>query len=115
MKEKIILLLENDEDDVFFFRRALKALNYDGKLHVVADTRRARAYLAGTEPFQDRSQFPLRDLSVSDLKPYGETGAQFHDWLRARRPYAEIPHARFRATPTAMVRVGLSQPGAGAY
>ena len=43
----------------------------------------ARAYLDGTEPFQDRSQFPLPDLIVSDLKLYGETGAQFHAWLRA--------------------------------
>src|SRR4051812_16022626 len=115
MKDRIILLLENDEDDVFFFRRALKALNYDGKLHVVEDTSRARAYLDGTEPFQDRSHFPLPDLIVSDMKLYGETGAQFHAWLRANPPYAGIPFVLFTDTSRVMVGVDLVQAGARAY
>jgi CheY-like chemotaxis protein len=93
-------LVENDENDVFFFRRALSSLNFPGAVHVVDNVTQARAYITGTGQFRDRSHYPMPDLIVSDYKLHGETGAEFFHWLRTDRGYAEIPYVLFTGSAT---------------
>ena len=99
-KEPVILLVENDEDDVFFFRRALAALKFPGSVRVVGSVTQARAYMAGTDEFHDRSYYPLPDLIVSDYKLHGGTGADFFHWLRKNPGYAEIPYVLLTGSAT---------------
>jgi len=47
-----ILLVEDNEDDVFLMRRALKFAQLQEALHVVKDGQEALAYLAGEGPTQ---------------------------------------------------------------
>ena len=50
----LILLIENDESDVFFFRRALSRLGYRGTVRIVTGVTDARAYLENKGPYTDR-------------------------------------------------------------
>src|SRR5688572_10374133 len=63
----VILLIENEESDVFLFRRALSRLNFIGVVRVVGSVSEAREYLEGRGRFADRSYDPLPDLIVSDM------------------------------------------------
>ena len=86
-----ILLIENDEGDVFLFRRALSRVNYSGSVRVVGSVSEARAYLAGDRPFNDREYYPVPHLIVSDMNLPGQTGNDFLEWLREEERFAAIP------------------------
>ena len=63
-----ILLVEDDENDVFLFTRALKRLGVTHPLRVASDGQQAIDYLDGTGAFADRREFPLPYLILLDLK-----------------------------------------------
>lgn len=66
-----ILLVEDDENDVFFLRRALQSTGVEADLHVASDGRQALDYLHGRGGFADRTKHPLPNLVLLDLKvPY---------------------------------------------
>lgn len=66
-----LLLVEDDENDVFFLRRALQATEAGCTLHVAADGLQALDYLHGQGRFADRGRFPWPHLILLDLKlPY---------------------------------------------
>ena len=50
-RSPVVLLIENDESDVFLFRRALAKAGYTGDLRVVGSATEARAYMENTHPF----------------------------------------------------------------
>jgi CheY-like chemotaxis protein len=110
-----ILLLENEDNDVFFFRRALRALGYEGELRVLASLTQARSYLEGRGDFGDRSRHPLPDLIVSDSILHDGTGAEFFHWLHARAASAEIPFVLFTSAAPPAVGVALVNAGARAF
>jgi CheY-like chemotaxis protein len=86
-----ILLIENDEGDVFLFRRALSRLNYNGSVRVVGSVTEARSYLEGAGGFSDRNYYVLPDLIVSDMNLSGQTGNEFLEWLRDQPEFCNIP------------------------
>lgn len=66
-----LLLVEDDENDVFFLRRALQSAGATVQLHVATDGRQALDYLHGRNGFEDRARYPLPALVLLDLKvPY---------------------------------------------
>ena len=66
-----ILVVEDDENDVFFLRRALQSVGAEVDLHVAIDGRQALDYLQGRNGFEDRAKHPLPHLVLLDLKvPY---------------------------------------------
>jgi len=68
---KVILLVEDDENDVFFFRRALAKAGFEVPLQVVSDGEQALQYLNGNGKYADRAAHPLPDIIFLDLKlPY---------------------------------------------
>ena len=69
--EKQILLVEDDENDVFFFRRALRKAELELPLQLVTDGEQAVQYLNGDGKYRDRAAHPLPDIIFLDLKlPY---------------------------------------------
>jgi len=86
-----MLLIENDENDVFAFRRALAHCHYTGALRVVETSWQARDYIEGRGAYADRHYYPLPDLIVSDFHLPGATGTEFVKWLREKPPFAKIP------------------------
>jgi len=77
-----ILLVEDDEDDVFAMRRALKLAHVSNHLEVVADGQQALDYLSGTGGYSDRANHPLPFIIFLDLKlPYLD-GFEILSWIR---------------------------------
>jgi Response regulators consisting of a CheY-like receiver domain and a winged-helix DNA-binding domain len=68
---KLILLVEDDENDVFFFRRALKKAGLEIPIRLVTDGEQALQYFNGDGQYRDRAAHPLPDIIFLDLKlPY---------------------------------------------
>jgi CheY-like chemotaxis protein len=63
-----ILLVEDNDDDVFIFKRAYKQAQLPHALHVATDGQEALDYLEGRGNYADREKFPLPFLVLLDLK-----------------------------------------------
>jgi CheY-like chemotaxis protein len=79
-----ILLVEDNEDDVFLMRRALENAGVVNKLLVVEDGQQAIDYMAGAGKFGDRSQYPLPALIFLDLKLPIIKGLEVLAWVRQK-------------------------------
>jgi CheY-like chemotaxis protein len=86
-----ILLLEDNESDVFIFRRALAVLDYRGSLRLVQTVREARQYMLSEGSFEDTDYFAAPDLIVADFKLRGEHGLEFTEWVHIQSRFAHIP------------------------
>jgi CheY-like chemotaxis protein len=87
----VILLIENDEKDVFFLRRAIAKTGWDGDVRVVGSATEARAYLENAPPFRDRNYYRRPRLILSDYRLAGHTALEFVTWVRGEPSMADIP------------------------
>jgi CheY-like chemotaxis protein len=85
-----ILLVEDNEDDVFLMRRAFQEAGLTNPLHVVEDGQRAIDYLAGEGPFSNRDEFPLPSLVLLDWKLPRRSGQEVLAWIRARAEFDPV-------------------------
>ena len=66
-----LLLVEDNEEDAFLLRRALRKESVACTLHVAEDGQEAIEYLGGTGKYSDRTTYPFPTLVLLDLKlPY---------------------------------------------
>jgi CheY-like chemotaxis protein len=79
---KTILHVEDDSNDVFFFRRAMNKNGVLNPVQVVSDGRQAIDYLQGAGKFADREKFPLPGLVLLDLKLPYVMGLDVLRWIR---------------------------------
>src|SRR5687767_14171504 len=84
-EDSAILLVEDNEDDVFLMRRALQNAGVTNPVFVVETGALAVDYLSGTGPYQDRRQFPLPAAVFLDLKLPLMSGHEVLAWIRAQR------------------------------
>jgi CheY-like chemotaxis protein len=89
--QSTILLIENDENDVFFFRRCLGSVNARVNVRVVASAWQARDYMVGRTPYHDRRYYALPDIIVTDMNLPGTSGLEFLAWLREEERFRHIP------------------------
>jgi CheY-like chemotaxis protein len=85
-----LLLVEDNEDDVFLMRRALKQAEIHNPLYVVADGEQAIDYLAGNGEFNDREQYPFPTLVFLDLKLPFKSGHDVLAWIRNEAALIEL-------------------------
>jgi DNA-binding response OmpR family regulator len=111
----VILLLENNTNDVFFFRRALARLGYHGSVRIVTGVSDARSYLEGNGPYRDRSYYPIPDLIVCDMKVFGGTGNQFLEWVRQHDDFRKIPVVMLSGSSLPEERVASMELGARTF
>src|SRR5688500_11431305 len=83
-----ILLVEDNEDDVFLIQRALKAALITAPVQVAADGRQAIEYLSGIGKYKDRSLYPLPKFVFLDLKLPYISGFEVFAWIRERAELA---------------------------
>lgn len=86
----VILLVEDNEDDIFFMKRAIKSAAIENPLQVVTDGQQAIDYLEGTEKFSDRTQFPLPTLVLLDLKLPHKDGHEVLQWIREQPDFKTL-------------------------
>ena len=79
---KTILQVEDDPNDVFFLKHALKRAGVANPIRVVNDGREAIDYLKMAGKFADRDQFPLPGLVLLDLKLPHVMGLDVLKWVR---------------------------------
>jgi CheY-like chemotaxis protein len=79
---KVILLVEDNEDDAFFFSRAIGRARIGSRLQHAEDGQAAIDYLSGREGYSNRDRFPLPDLIVLDLKLPKRSGFEVLAWIR---------------------------------
>lgn len=85
-----LLLVEDNEDDAFFMRRALERAGISQPLHHVADGREAVAYLAGDGVYADRSAHPFPSIVFLDLNLPYKSGLQVLEWIRQQPQFARL-------------------------
>lgn len=78
-----VLLVEDNEDDIFFFQRAWQLAGVPNPLVVVRDGQQAVDYLAGQGPFAQRDRHPLPGIVLLDLKLPFKNGHEVLRWIRA--------------------------------
>ncbi len=82
-----ILLVEDEENDVFFMQRALKKAAINNPLQIAHDGQEAINYLQGSGEFADRKKYPLPGLVLLDLKLPHVKGLDVLKWIRG---YEEV-------------------------
>jgi CheY-like chemotaxis protein len=85
-----ILLVEDNEDDVFLMKRALKGAGITNPLRIVEDGQRAIDYFSGTGEFADRGLYPIPAVVFLDLKLPIKMGLDVLAWIRAREAFATL-------------------------
>lgn len=115
IQNQTLLLIEDNEDDVFLMRRALQKGNIHLPLQVVMDGQEALDYFSGTERFADRSRHPIPALVFLDLKlPYVH-GFEVLQWLRNHEQLKNLPVIVLTSSPEDRDRLRAHELGALAY
>lgn len=109
----VILLVEDDENDAFFLKRALAKLGFTGMLRHLVDTESAREYLAGEGAFQDRARFPFPQIIIADSSvTVRESGVALLEWMRREEIGAKVPFIIFSGGLTDQARMRAEAAGA---
>ena len=87
---RAILLVEDNEDDVFLMKRALKAARVTNPLYVVEDGQEAVDYLGGAGKFADRESYPLPAVVFLDLKLPLISGHDVLAWIRRQNALESV-------------------------
>jgi len=90
MPKPVILLVEDNEDDAFLMRRALKKTEMDCPLQIAEDGQQALDYLAGNGAYQDRAAHPLPSIVFLDLKLPRIHGFEVLEWIRAQPHFKNL-------------------------
>lgn len=93
-----ILLAEDEPNDAFFLKWAFEKAGFVHQISHVFDGQEALDYLSGTEPYNDRSQFPLPDLLLLDLKMPRLNGFDVLEWLREHPKLSGVPVVVFTSS-----------------
>jgi len=115
MSDELIGLVEDNEDDVFFMRRALKGAGITARVHVMTDGQSASDYLTGVGAYSDRSRYPMPSLVFLDLKlPYC-TGFEVLEAMRKQGTLAHTQVVILTSSPEERDRSRARELGAAAY
>ena len=91
MTRETILLVEDDEDDIFMMKHALEKGRIDRPLQVVTNGQMAMDYLVGTGDYADRVRFPLPFIIFLDLKVPYVHGFEVLSWIRSQPHFKQLP------------------------
>jgi CheY-like chemotaxis protein len=90
MPRRDILIVENNSDDLFFLKRALRNAGVSDNLFSVSDGRAAVHYLAGEGEYADRTRWPVPWLIFLDLKLPYKSGIEVLEFIRSRPDLQKI-------------------------
>jgi CheY-like chemotaxis protein len=85
MPANAILLVEDNDDDVFLMKRALASAGVANPVFVVNSGQSATDYLSGAGIYGDRSKYPMPAIVFLDLNLPLMSGHEVIAWIRAQR------------------------------
>ena len=91
MSANPILYAEDEENDVYFIRRAFEQAGIRNPLAVVGDGQRAINYLTGMGDYADRNKHPLPCLVILDMKMPEKSGLEVLKWIRSQPAICVLP------------------------
>ncbi|HXT13886.1 MAG TPA: response regulator [Candidatus Angelobacter sp.] len=91
IKEFTVLLVEDDLNDIFLVKRAIKMAHLENPLQVVTDGEEATHYLMGKDKYADRETYPLPKLIVMDIKMPRMSGFDVLEWIKHHGALRRIP------------------------
>lgn len=110
-----ILLIEDNEEDAFLLRRALRRENVKCSLQVAEDGQEAIEYLGGTGKYSDRDAYPPPSLVLLDLKlPYVH-GFEVLAWAATQPACRDLPIIILTSSGEAPDRAKAAQFGIRSY
>jgi CheY-like chemotaxis protein len=86
-----LLLIEDEENDAFFLRRAFARLGADFNIQVVNNGLEAQRYLRGDGKYADRGHYPAPAVIVCDFKMPQCNGVEFLTWFTGQEQFQNIP------------------------
>jgi CheY-like chemotaxis protein len=110
-----ILLVEDNDDDVFAMQRALRKAQVSHSLQVVSNGEKAINYLSGSGGYADRAYYPLPSLVFLDLKLPYVTGFEVLAWMREQPGLDKMPVVVLSSSAEEMDRDRASALGAHLY
>ena len=87
LQSSAILLVEDNENDLYLIRRSIERSRLLNPIRVVRDGEEAIRYLAGEGPFADRQTYPAPFLMLLDLHMPKVNGFEVLAWVRERPQY----------------------------
>jgi len=85
-----ILLVEDDQNDVFFLKHAFECAEVTNPLQVVQDGQEAMDYLQGIGKYSNRTEFAFPALVLLDLKLPVRPGLEVLHWARQQPRVAGV-------------------------
>ena len=101
-----ILIADDDENDIFFAKRAFSDINVHCTFQILKNGQEVVDYLDGANEYADRQKYPLPMLILMDLQMPIMDGFQVLAWLRSREGIKVIPTIIFSSSdqPTEITR-----------
>jgi CheY-like chemotaxis protein len=110
-----ILLVEDDENDILLFQRAVRDAAIRNPLAIARDGQEAIEYLDGQGQFANRTRFPLPCLIILDIKMPRKTGLEVLEWLANKESLRVLPVIMFSSSPRAEDIADAYRLGANAF
>jgi len=85
------LIVEDNEDDIFFVERIFKQIGARCELKFARDGIEAIEYLSGKGAFQDRAKYPMPTIILMDLKMPRRNGFEVLEWMHNQAEIRLIP------------------------
>jgi CheY-like chemotaxis protein len=108
----MILLVEDNEDDVFLMQRAMKKLAIEYPMHVAINGRDALDYFQAVGKYADRIAYPIPSVIFLDLKLPFVHGFEVLDWIVHQSSLKQVPVAILTSSPEESDREMAYQLGA---
>jgi CheY-like chemotaxis protein len=86
-----LLIVEDNEDDIFFVERIFKQIGARCELRFARDGIEAVEYLSGRGVFRDRAKYPMPTIILMDLKMPRRNGFEVLEWMHNQPEIKLIP------------------------
>jgi len=110
-----LLLVEDNPDDIFLMRRALKKSGLEFPVQIVTDGKQALDYLAGSDHYADRQHFPRPAWVFLDLKLPYFNGFEVLEWIRNDAANRDLEVVILTSSPEERDKETAVRLGAKAY
>ena len=85
------MIVEDNEDDIFFVERIFKQIGARCELRFARDGIEAIEYLSGQGAFKDRAKYPMPTIILMDLKMPRRNGFEVLEWMHNQPEIKLIP------------------------
>ena len=110
-----VLAVEDESADAEFIERVGTQSPLAASFRLLRSAEEARLYLDGGEPYSDRSQFPVPNLILLDLKLRRMSGLDLLRWIRQSSSHRTMPVVVLSGTADANALNRAYELGIDAY